>query len=442
VSWTEPTYEWAIRLARPWIEAGSVMSARVRQAVRDRRATLARMHDWAQRSRDGRLPLIWVHASSVGEALMAQAIIAELRQRQAVQVAFTYFSQSAERVAASVGADISTVLPWDVRRDMASALDALAPAVIVFVRTEVWPVLAREAARRKVGVMLVNAPLGEDSSRLRAPARLLLREVYRRLDAVAAVSAEDAARFALMGVAAPHLHVLGDARFDQVWKRVHAAVPDLALLDRLRDAEQPALVAGSTWPEDEMHLLPAVARVQAGRPLQLIIAPHQPTAAHVAALEQRLTAAGIAATRLRDVEAGAPLAPAIIVDRVGVLAQLYAAGSVAYVGGGFGRRGLHSVIEPAALGRPVLFGPRHGNAQEAGRLAASGGGVVVTDASSIERETLRLLSDEKSGPCAREFVRQNLGAADRIAELIEATLRRREVITAPQPTPQATKGTT
>jgi len=433
VNWLEPAYEWGIRLARPSVEAGSVFSARARRAVRSRRAAVAQLEAWAHAARDNTLPLVWVHAPSAGEALMAQAIITELRQRRRVQVAFTYFSDSAERLAANVGADVASVLPWDIAGEMNKALDALDPAAIVFVRTEVWPVLTREAARRGTATLLVNAPLGAQSSRQRVPARTLLRHVYRRLDAVAAVSPEDAERFAKLGVPAARVQVLGDARFDQVWARVQASRAADASVARLRDPGTPALVAGSTWPADEARLVPATARVQAERPFRLIIAPHEPTPGHIAGLERRLERAGIASRRLREIEAGAAPAPAVIVDRVGVLAHLYAAGSLAYVGGGFGRRGLHSVIEPAALGRAVLFGPRHGNAQEAARLAAAGGGVIVTDARSIERELSRWLSDAAAGQRAREFVERNLGAAQRISHLIERFLERRSGQAAPQP---------
>jgi 3-deoxy-D-manno-octulosonic-acid transferase len=111
-----------------------------------------------------------------------------------------------------------------------------------------------------------------------------------------------------------------------------------------------------------------------------------------------------------------------VVDRLGVLADLYTRGDAAFVGGGFGRNGLHSVIEPAAIGVPVLFGPNHGNAREAGALAAAGGGFVVEGAGGLE-DRLRDLMDEpirirSLGESARAYVESETGAAARNAELI------------------------
>ena len=120
--------------------------------------------------------------------------------------------------------------------------------------------------------------------------------------------------------------------------------------------------------------------------------------------------------------AGGAVPEVVVVDRMGVLADLYALADAAYVGGGFGTAGLHSVVEPAALGVPVLFGPAHGNAREADALAEAGGGWVVEDPSSFEDRMRRLLEKEGSareaGARAREYVRSETGAAERNAALI------------------------
>src|SRR5690606_28009400 len=183
---------------------------------------------------------------------------------------------------------------------------------------------------------------------------------YRRLDAVGAVAQGDAERLASLGVASDRIRVTGDARFDQVWARVaalggEAALVERPLLRRLHDPDVETIVAGSTWPADEARLVPAYARACGEIPLRLIIAPHEPTPAHLTGLEARLGEAGLRHARLAEVERNdGPLPDVVVVDRVGVLAELYAVARIAYVGGGFGNAGLHSVIEPAALGVPVI----------------------------------------------------------------------------------------
>jgi 3-deoxy-D-manno-octulosonic-acid transferase len=253
---------------------------------------------------------------------------------------------------------------------------------------------------------------------LRPLARAALRVAYRRLDAVGAVSLDDVDRFARLGVPRERIQVTGDARFDQVLDRVDRIDRDAPLLRRLSADPRPALVAGSTWPEDEDVLTGAWPSLKAAG-LRLIIAPHEPTEEHLLRLEVALERAGVSHARLRDVEADPTMSPdAVLLDRIGILADVYAVGRLAWVGGGFGTRGLHSVVEPAALGLPVMFGPAHGNAREAAALVAAGGGAVVSMPADVDNVTGRWLSDEAPGQAAAEFVRSRAGGADRNARII------------------------
>ncbi|HEX6309600.1 MAG TPA: glycosyltransferase N-terminal domain-containing protein [Longimicrobiales bacterium] len=425
----ERIYEAAVRAAVPALRLAAPLNARLGRGVRGRRAAPESLREWSRTSRDRTRPLLWLHAPSVGEALMAQAILAETGAREpSLQSIFTYFSPSAERVAPRVGADWHGYLPWDRTQDVTAALDAAEPACIAFVRTEVWPVLVREAAARGTGVVLVNGVLTPGSSRLRRGARLLLGTAYRRLDAVGAVSEEDAACFALLGIPRAKLHVTGDARFDQVWSRVHDLERERPLLRPFRAGGRPWLVAGSTWPADEELVAEALAR---GRTWRAVMAPHEPTPEHIARLEERLARDGLTCKRLPAESESAASASfdvdVVVVDRVGILADLYAVADAAYVGGGFGTSGLHSVVEPAALGVPVLYGPRHGNAREAERLRVAGGGFVVGDAAALASLLARLFTDRHArahaGAAARRFVELHRGGAAAGAALILDAMR-------------------
>jgi 3-deoxy-D-manno-octulosonic-acid transferase len=429
-----PLYDLAARLAGPLLRLATPASPKLRRGVLGRRAALPHLERWAAASRDPTRPLYWLHAPSVGEALMAQAIITELRALVPdTQVAFTFFSPSAERTADRVGADVTTYLPWDTRANARAALALLRPTAVGFVRTEIWPGLVAEAAAEGVRVCLLNAALTERSSRLRPAAVRLLRRSYARLGAVGAVSEDAARRLPRLGVLPDRIVVTGDARFDQVWSRIGRLDRGAPLLAPFRGGA-PIVVAGSTWPADEARLLPALAALRGSRTFQLVIAPHEPSPTHVAALEAALARHGFQSVRLGDLRSGADrqsseadsagtgLPPAVIVDRVGVLADLYAVAAVAYVGGGFGRAGLHSVVEPAALGVPVLFGPALGNALEAARLEEAGGGHAVVDAAALEQVLRGWLADpdvrQRTAAAAETFVRQGLGGAAANAALL------------------------
>ena len=323
-------------------------------------------------------------------------------------------------MARRLSVEAADYLPYDLPASAGRLLDALAPDLLVFAKLDLWPELATRAAAAGTAVALVAATVSRDSGRLRWPARALLRPGYAAVRAAGAIAQADASRVASLGVPADRIRVTGDPRFDSVAARVAAVPPDEPLLRFGRGA--PTLVAGSTWPPDEAALVAAFARVRERHPeARLILVPHEPTAEHLRALDRRIAAAGLPApARLGTAVAPVPL---LVVDRVGVLATLYGAGTMAYVGGGFGRTGLHSVLEPAAWGVPVLFGPRRPS-RDAELLLERGAAVV------LERRTRRRCWREpgRGGSRrrpqgggrarAREIVERGLGAARRSAELL------------------------
>lgn len=418
-------YGLVARAAASTLRLASPLNATLAQGVAARRRALAHMEAWARDARDPDRPLIWLHAPSVGEALMAQAIAGALRaSNPEAQLALTIFSPSAERMLGRVPVDVAGYLPWDTPKDAIATVRALKPSAVGFVRTEVWPLMMAAAQRSGARAALVNAVLAPTSSRLRWPARALLDDVYMRLDAVGAVSAAHADRFRMLHVPADRVRVTGDARFDQVLQRVAGIDRDAGMLERLRAPGLPVLVAGSTWPPDDALLVEALAPVLREGRLRLVIAPHEPSVTALEALEGRLGDARLTHAQLVQLEHGDVSGdPAVVVvERVGVLADLYATASIAWVGGGFGSAGLHSVAEPAALGVPVLFGPRHGNAIEAAELAEAGGAVTVTTAAGLRAAVTHWLDDSAArtgaGRAALEFTRSRAGGAEANARLL------------------------
>ncbi|HET9012793.1 MAG TPA: glycosyltransferase N-terminal domain-containing protein, partial [Gemmatimonadaceae bacterium] len=265
-------YEGVARLARGLAALAPASEHKLVATFAARRGVLAR---YAAFARDSSRPLLWMHAPSVGEGLQARPVLELMRERRpTTQLAYTYFSPSAQAFAAALAVDFRDVLPFDDAPDMRAALAALAPTALVFSKVDVWPTLAREASRRGTRLGIVSATLAASSSRRGGIAVALLRDAYARIDRVGAISTDDADRLVALGVPSSRVTITGDTRYDQVWARaarVDRAGPLLAALSNGR----PTLVAGSTWPADEAALLPAWTRVAARHPdARLVIAPH------------------------------------------------------------------------------------------------------------------------------------------------------------------------
>jgi len=443
---TPPWYRVAWALARPIAGLAARGDSKLARAVRGRLGGAGALVAWATAHRERGRTLVWMHAASVGEGRQAEAVIERLRAaRPGWQFVHTFLSPSAERLAATLPVAFAGYIPADTPGDTGRALDALRPDLLCFSATDVWPELVRQAARRGVRLALVSANLAAASSRLGTVARSALGPAYAAFDRVGAIAAADAARLVALGVREDRITVTGDTRHDAAHARASAVdrtSPHLRALAVDGDP-RPILVAGSTWPADEARLLAAVGSVLGeGTGLRLVLAPHEPTAAHLAGLARSLALAlraGVRVRSLSDLEAllprgappgGAPPAGAgwdvCLVDRTGVLADLYAAAAFAYVGGGFGRSGLHSVIEPAALGVPVLFGPRWQGSRDARLLLDAGGGRSVSDEATLEAALGHWLHDETArtaaGAAARAVVDRGQGAAERSVGLLLSLL--------------------
>ena len=402
-------------------------TSKFRRGLSARRGIIDRYSRWASTSRDPARPLVWFHAPSVGEGLQALPIIELLRARRPeVQIVYTYYSPSAEQFARSVKADFSDFLPFDTVAHAAAIVSAIRPDLLVFSKLDIWPALTERAAAAGVSIGVISATLPESSHRRGLVARALLGDAYRAIDRVGAIDTRDAERLREQGVRAERISVTGDTRYDQVWAR--AQRPPSALVDSLRSS-RPTLVAGSTWPTDEEHLLPAWMRIREKIPDgRLVIAPHETSDAHLKSIEEWARANGLVLARLDATNA--TQADLILIDRYGILGDLYALADVAYVGGGFQAAGLHSVLEPAAFGAPVLFGPRNEKSRDAAQLIDEGGGAMIKGVIDL---TIRLgdwlgstAARDSAGAFARSVVEKGRGAAERSYDLVTTLLLRRE----------------
>jgi 3-deoxy-D-manno-octulosonic-acid transferase len=417
-------YAVAGRLTDALVRVVPAGQSKFRRGLSRRRGLVERYEHWGAASRDTKRPLAWFHAPSVGEGLQAQPVIDLLRTRRPdVQIAYTFYSPSAEHFATTVQADFFDYLPFDTAEHASAVLSALRPTALVFSKLDIWPALTESASAAGVPVGVISATLPNSSRRRGVLARAFLADAYRLLDRVGAIDEGDAERLREQGVRDDRVSVTGDTRFDQVWARAQRTSP---LISRLRSS-RPTLVAGSTWPSDEEHLLDAWISIRDKIPdARLIIAPHETTDGHLRSIERwagshRLGLAGVDASEAHDSDV-------ILVDRHGVLGDLYALADTAYVGGGFHSAGLHSVLEPAAFGAPVLFGPNNEKSREAAKLVEAGGGAVVTGVPDL---TIRLgywlgsvTARDAAGSAARALVQQGLGAAERSFELVTALLAR------------------
>lgn len=373
---------------------------------------------------------IWLHAVSVGETEAAVPLVKALRDNYpGVPLLLTTTTPTGSaRVAAWFGDSVHHVyLPYDLPGAVGRFLDGYRPRLAIFMETEIWPNLFVGCAARGVALAIVNARLSERSCRGYRCLPALVAQTLAAVHAVAAQTHEDAARFASLGMPQVRLQVLGNLKFDR------ELPPDLAeqgqALRRQLLGSRPVWIAASTHEGEEEQVLDAHRELLVQMPdLLLVLAPRHPQRCDkVGAL---LTEKACAFVRRSEAQPCGADSSVFLLDSLGELNLFYAAADVAFVGGSLVSIGGHNILEPAALGLPVLFGPHMCNfADIANRLLQAQGALQVRDDAHLSEQVARLLQAvperARMGDAARTFVAQNRGTVARQMALLGQLLERR-----------------
>lgn len=303
---------------------------------------------------------LWIHAAS-GEIEYARPVIRELKKiHPDVPILVTYSSPSAKKILESIHEiDAWAALPWDLDFAINAFISKWNPRLILYSRTDVWPVLTEVCKKRELPAVLFSATFADNSSRLKGVTKYLTKFSMDNLSSIHCVSDEDKKNIEALGVHTP-VYANGDTRFDQVFHRLEN--PKTLKSTLMPSPEDFVLIAGSTWPEDEAILIPALAKLKPGA-FKVILAPHETTPAHLSSLEEQLTKAGLRFTRYSQADSWKE-ASILVIDQVGILAELYTWADIAFIGGSF-KKQVHSVMEALAAGCPVMVGPFHKNNREA-----------------------------------------------------------------------------
>lgn len=362
-------------------------------------------------------PTVWIHCAS-GEFEYAKPVITLLKSELPhIKIVVTFFSPTyADHIRKFAGVDWVVPLPWDTPPSLSKFLDSYRPFALLVARTDVWPEMARQARLRGLKTILFSATLTKDSRRTRGLGRWASRETLDQLDEIFAVTEDDVDAFRSLGLQRARISCEGDTRYDQVLARLTSPKP----IKDIRST-RPLLVCGSTWPEDEEILIEALADLRSN--VCGVLVPHEPTPEHLEELESRLRKAGLIPIRYSALSDGLlPSDTCVIVDQMGVLAELYLQGRWAFVGGSF-RKTVHSVMEPLAAGCVTFVGPLHTNNREATafqKFSLGDGLSMVTCVSSAAELAAKLRAAPDAREQIRSAIRSRTGGSQKIVDWIRS----------------------
>ncbi len=351
---------------------------------------------------------VWIHAASVGEVRSAEALVRELKARvPGRKVLVSTFTATGNRVARQItGVDSAIFLPldcfWAVRR----ALTVFDPSLLVIVETEIWPNLLHQAYRRGVPTLLLSGRLSEKAFSRYWLFRGLFRRALRFFTVIGMQSPADASRMVKLGAAPGKVTVVGSLKYAS--RPLNGNGQRLALA---RDPRRQLLVAGSSHRGEEEILLEALRSARKECPeLSMVLAPRHPE--RFAEVERLLVNSSFAFQRKSCLSADRYFAQdVLLLDTVGELADFFAAGDIAFVGGSLVDVGGHNVLEPACLRKPILFGPFMTNFKAvAEELKERGAAIEVRGAADLARALVDLLLDADKRRRMGESALQVVGA--------------------------------
>ena len=378
-------------------------------------------------------PVIWLHCVSVGETQAARPLAQRLKQQfphhSLVVSTITLTGQKLARDVFRTQADSVFYFPFDWRWSVRRTLDAINPAAVLIMETELWPNFLRECKARRIPVALVNGRISKQSFQRYSLIKFFLRKVLSSLSIAIMQSETDAQRLQALGMPGERIFTAGNLKFDA------QPASDLAhTTEEIRDrfglqTEVPLILAASTHAPEEEIILDSFKQISANLPARLMLAPRHPERFNeVASLIQN---SGLSwARRMNLPQPTDPNATVILLDTIGELPATYSFATLVFVGGSIVDKGGHNVLEPAAVGTAVVTGAHTHNfhaivdlLEEAGALVqlppAEGTSMAVPQVAKV---FARLLANPEAraelGRRAKQLVSENQGAAERTVKLI------------------------
>jgi len=368
---------------------------------------------------------IWIHAVSVGEALTARALAADLKRRYPrLRLYLSTTTIAGQQVAkANLRPFVDGVFyfPFDWMFTIRRTLSLVRPRLFVMMETEIWPNLLRACRKRGVRTAVVNGRISSRSY----PRYKLIRPFFRRVladvDRFCMQSEESAHRMKDLGAEPGRVTVTGSLKFDSLELPSPAAhgKPRERVLRFFRvSSHRTVIVAGSTMRGEEAAVLQAFKKIKATQTHAIaIVAPRQPE--RFGEVERLSRDAGFVTIRRSELPIDAePRADVVVLDTIGELAQLYQLATVVFVGGSLADHGGHNILEPAIFGKPIVFGPHMQNFREiAETFVANDAAIQVYTERELDGAVLSLVRDPvqraRLGAAARALVEANRGAKDK-----------------------------
>jgi 3-deoxy-D-manno-octulosonic-acid transferase len=352
-------------------------------------------------------PLIWFHCASLGEFEQGRPLMEKIKsQQQEYKILLTFFSPSGYEIRKNyAGADYIFYLPIDSAKNAKKFIEIVNPKMVFFVKYEFWFNYLSVLKNKNIPLYLVSGIFRENQHFFKWYGGWFKKQ----LNCFTTFFLQNEASYELLkSNGFENCQIAGDTRFDRVFE-VSKNIKSIPIIEQFKQGDA-VFIAGSSWSEDEK----IIAESKLNN-FKLIIVPHEIDEKHIKTVIQQFSS--LKTIRFSQAnENNIKDSQVLIIDNIGMLSSIYQYGTVAYIGGGFGK-GIHNILEAATFALPVIFGPNYQKFSEAIELIHLGGAFSIKDASEFQK-TIQLLDDkavlQTASHIAKHYVQSRVGATDKI----------------------------
>jgi 3-deoxy-D-manno-octulosonic-acid transferase len=408
-------YDFAIRCYAIGIKTASLFHPKAGQWIKGRQDLFTHLENALSGNKN---PVIWMHCASLGEFEQGRPVLEQLRQRYPNYfILLTFFSPSGYTIRKDYDqVSYVTYLPLDTAANASRFINLVQPKVVLFVKYEFWYHFLTILRRSHIPTILISAIFRKEQHFFKVWGTFF-RDMLRSFQHI--FVQDEASEKRLRSIGVQQVSCSGDTRVDRVLQIAATAksFPEIAAFLHT----EKVLICGSTWPKDEARI--RRWQQKEGADWQLIIAPHDISEPRLKEVEQLFAAQTIRYSKISNPRKNTNC-PILIIDNIGMLSSLYRYGRLAYIGGGFGA-GIHSILEPAAFGLPLCFGPRYEQFREAKELVTKGAAFVVGDMAEIIRHLSDQRTYENCKTIVTNYMEESRGATDEVVAYVESLIASR-----------------
>jgi len=359
---------------------------------------------------------VWFHFASLGEFEQGRPVLEKLKTLYpAKKIVVTFFSPSGYEIRKNYALADVFYLPIDTAANAKRFIASINPEMAIFTKYEFWHFYFKELKDQGIPLYVISGIFRESQAFFKWYGGFY-RNILKSVTYFFVQNEESKNLLKLIGL--NHVTINGDTRFDRVYENAQSP-KQLNLIESFID-NSPALICGSTWPDDEKTLSVLPEKYPNWK---FIIAPHEIHESHIESIEKQFPVGSVRFSVLSSqLEANGsqisnPAYQILIIDNIGMLSSLYQYGKVAYIGGGFGT-GIHNTLEAAAFGLPVIFGPKYDKFQEAKDLIALGAAKSISSVQALITAFDDFAENKNAADEAKKYVSDKKGATDQIISMI------------------------